>query len=137
MKMSIEMELPTGAKQPRVLHWYAGLGDYWALTKPEVNFLIVITTFAGFYLGYPKQSANFPLLLLVHSLLGTLLVASGTGTLKRGRAPTAIRFDHLPSFDLCFADDLQDLIGQRCRFARCVPVMLLWRGVFFVSNHAR
>jgi heme O synthase-like polyprenyltransferase len=25
--------------------------DYFALTKPEVNFLIVITTFAGFYLG--------------------------------------------------------------------------------------
>ena len=24
--------------------------DYWALTKPEVNFLIVITTLAGFYL---------------------------------------------------------------------------------------
>ena len=27
------------------------LSDYWALTKPEVNFLILITTFAGFYLG--------------------------------------------------------------------------------------
>jgi len=25
--------------------------DYFALTKPEVNFLIVVTTFAGFYLG--------------------------------------------------------------------------------------
>ena len=24
---------------------------YFALTKPEVNFLIVVTTFAGFYLG--------------------------------------------------------------------------------------
>jgi hypothetical protein len=27
------------------------LSDYWALTKPEVNFLILITTFVGFYLG--------------------------------------------------------------------------------------
>jgi len=25
--------------------------DYWALTKPEVNLMIVITTFAGFYLA--------------------------------------------------------------------------------------
>ena len=24
--------------------------DYWMLTKPEVNFLIVTTTLAGFYL---------------------------------------------------------------------------------------
>ena len=85
MKMSIDstLEVPTGAQQPRLLHWYAVLGDYWTLTKPEVNFLIVITTFAGFYLGYPKQSANFPLLLLVRSLLGTLLVASGTATLNQ------------------------------------------------------
>jgi heme O synthase-like polyprenyltransferase len=30
---------------------YAILSDYWVLTKPEVNFLIVITTFAGFYLA--------------------------------------------------------------------------------------
>ena len=27
------------------------LSDYWALTKPEVNFLIVVATFAGFCLG--------------------------------------------------------------------------------------
>ncbi len=27
------------------------LSDYWALTKPEVNFLILITTGVGFYLG--------------------------------------------------------------------------------------
>lgn len=77
------LEGPSGEQQPRALHLYAVLGDYWALTKPEVNLLIVITTFAGFYLGYPEQSARFPWLLLVHSLLGTLLVASGTGTLNQ------------------------------------------------------
>jgi hypothetical protein len=27
--------------------------DFLALTKPEVNFLIIIATFSGFYLGYP------------------------------------------------------------------------------------
>jgi heme o synthase len=59
------------------------VADYWALTKPEVNFLILITTFAGFYLGCAAQSRDFSLLLLVHTLLGTLLVASGTGTLNQ------------------------------------------------------
>jgi protoheme IX farnesyltransferase len=62
---------------------YAVLTDYWALTKPEVNFLIVLTTFAGFYLGYPTESHKFPLALLVHTLLGTLLIASGAGALNQ------------------------------------------------------
>jgi protoheme IX farnesyltransferase len=59
------------------------VSDYWALTKPEVNFLIVIATFTGFYLANPGQLGHFPLQLLVHTLLGTLLVASGTGSLNQ------------------------------------------------------
>jgi protoheme IX farnesyltransferase len=57
--------------------------DYWALTKPEVNLLIVITTFAGFYLGRGASWRNFPFLLMIHTLVGTLLVASGTGILNQ------------------------------------------------------
>jgi protoheme IX farnesyltransferase len=59
------------------------LSDYWALTKPEVNFLIVVTTFAGFYLANAVQSKEFPFLLSINAVLGTLLVASGTGTLNQ------------------------------------------------------
>ena len=59
------------------------LADYWALTKPEVNFLIVITTFAGFYLARAAGWRNFPIWLSINALLGTLLVASGTGTLNQ------------------------------------------------------
>jgi protoheme IX farnesyltransferase len=59
------------------------LGDYWALTKPEVNFLILVTTFAGFYLASQPGSDGFRILPVVHTLLGTLLVASGTGTLNQ------------------------------------------------------
>jgi heme o synthase len=59
------------------------LGDYWALTKPEVNFLILITTFAGFYLASKPGSGGFRILPAVHTLLGTLLVASGTATLNQ------------------------------------------------------
>lgn len=56
------------------------LGDYYALTKPEVNLLILMTTSAGYYLGSdgPLHVAR-----LVITLLGTLLVASGTATLNQ------------------------------------------------------
>jgi heme O synthase-like polyprenyltransferase len=36
------------------------LSGYWSLTKPEVNFLIVITAAAGFWLGVPASFEHFP-----------------------------------------------------------------------------
>ena len=68
---------------PRVSFDRSTLADYLSLTKPDVNFLILITTFAGFYLARPVGWQNFPLWLSIHALLGTLLVASGTGTLNQ------------------------------------------------------
>ncbi|HXJ87999.1 MAG TPA: heme o synthase [Candidatus Binatia bacterium] len=59
------------------------LSDYWALTKPEVNFLILITTFVGFYLGCASAGRPFSFFALFNTLLGTLLVASGTATLNQ------------------------------------------------------
>ena len=59
------------------------IADYWALTKPEINFLIAIAIVVGFYLGCPAQRNGFPFLLLIHTLLGTLLVASGAGALNQ------------------------------------------------------
>jgi len=59
------------------------LSDYWALTKPEVNFLILITTFVGFYLGCASAGRHFSFVALFNTLLGTLLVASGTATLNQ------------------------------------------------------
>src|SRR5881227_2350271 len=61
--------------------WTVVLADYWTLTKPEVNFLILITTFAGFYLASNPSHSRF--LLLFNTLVGTMLVASGTGTLNQ------------------------------------------------------
>ena len=85
--MTWASELDERAKRPvayflrgRFAAWGATLGDYWTLTKPEVNFLIVVTSLAGFYLG---SSGRLRLPLLVHTLLGTLLVASGTATLNQ------------------------------------------------------
>ncbi|HEX3354236.1 MAG: heme o synthase [Terriglobales bacterium] len=58
----------------------AKLRDYYALTKPEVNLLILMTTSAGYYLG-----STGPLRIgrLLITLAGTLLVASGTATLNQ------------------------------------------------------
>lgn len=54
--------------------------DYYTLTKPEVNLLILMTTSAGYYLAArgPLRVAG-----LLNTLLGTLLVASGTATLNQ------------------------------------------------------
>jgi heme o synthase len=59
------------------------VADYWALTKPEVNFLILITTFSGFWLAIPAAAGSVPVIRLVSTLIGTLLVAGGTGTLNQ------------------------------------------------------
>ena len=56
------------------------LRDYCTLTKPEVNLLILMTTSAGYYLA-----CRGPLNIvgLLNTLVGTLLVASGTATLNQ------------------------------------------------------
>jgi len=59
------------------------LSDYLVLTKPEVTFLIVFATFAGFYLSCAAQSRDVPFRLLINAVLGTLLVASGAGSLNQ------------------------------------------------------
>jgi heme o synthase len=56
------------------------LRDYYTLTKPEVNLLILMTTSAGYYLG---SRGPFHVLGLLNTLAGTLLVASGTATLNQ------------------------------------------------------
>jgi heme o synthase len=68
---------------PRLQAGSAVLADCWRPTKPEVNFLILITTFVGFYLALPSPRQHFPALLLMNTLLGTLMVASGTATLNQ------------------------------------------------------
>src|SRR5437763_5418965 len=61
-------------------NWRSTVADYWTLTKPEVNVLVLASTLAGFYLG---SRGPLSCLRLAHTLLGTLLVASGTATLNQ------------------------------------------------------
>jgi heme O synthase-like polyprenyltransferase len=44
------MNIATVTQPPFALRSCAAVNDYWALTKPEINFLIAIATLAGFYL---------------------------------------------------------------------------------------
>jgi heme o synthase len=71
------------AQERRAATFFSTASDYWALTKPEVNFLILITTFAGFYLASTSGPETFQSLLAFHTLLGTLLVAGGTAMLNQ------------------------------------------------------
>jgi heme o synthase len=77
------LEIRPSARSSLVATLRAAVPDFWALTKPEVNFLIVVATFAGFYLGLPPDVRAFPFGRLLNTLFGTLLVASGTGTLNQ------------------------------------------------------
>jgi heme o synthase len=79
----IVAELSPSARQERRRAGSTLLSDYWALTKPEVNFLILITTGVGFYLSCRNEARPFSFVALFNTLIGTLLVASGTGTLNQ------------------------------------------------------
>ena len=94
--------------------WTAVLADYWTLTKPEVNFLILITTFTGFYLASPPSHWRF--LLLFNTLVGTMLVASGTGTLNQ-------------YIERCFDAQMRRTARRPLPTGRINPSHALWFGV--------
>lgn len=54
--------------------------DYVTLTKPRVNLLVLVTTVIGFHLG---NRGGSDLGLLVHTALGTLLVACGAAAFNQ------------------------------------------------------
>lgn len=66
---------PTAPARPR-----RAWSDYLELTKPRLNLLVILTTLAGYYLGMPDGA---PLALLVHTVVGTTLVAGGASVLNQ------------------------------------------------------
>ena len=56
--------------------------SFWALTKPDINLLIAITVFLSFGLA-ARFPQNFPLLRLLNTEFGTLLVSSGAAVLNQ------------------------------------------------------
>ena len=69
-----------GSAAPSRILGRGQIADYIELTKPEVVWLILMSTGAGFYLG--SQGA-LDLLRLFYAVMGTALVAGGTGTLNQ------------------------------------------------------
>ena len=57
----------------------AKLNAYIALTKPDVSFLVLMTTGAGFYMG---ARGPMPWLHMLHVIFGTLMIAAGTAALN-------------------------------------------------------
>ena len=67
--------------KPVAARFFAVLADFWALTMPEINLLVLVATFMGFCLGSPAQIKGPQLLLLTQTPLGT----------RRGRAEPVFR----------------------------------------------
>ena len=59
---------------------YSRAGDFITLMKPRLNFLVLLTTAAAYSLGAGPDST---LISLVHTLLGTFLVAGGASALNQ------------------------------------------------------
>jgi heme o synthase len=57
--------------------------DYFALTKPRLNFLVVATSAAGYYLGAPGGAGEMDLLAMASAVAGTALVAGGAAVLNQ------------------------------------------------------
>ncbi|HXM99803.1 MAG TPA: heme o synthase [Candidatus Dormibacteraeota bacterium] len=52
---------------------------YLALTKPDVSFLVLMTTAAGYYMGV-RGTVNW--LHMIHVVVGTMIIAAGTAALN-------------------------------------------------------
>ena len=78
------IEIPlAGSLRPRGRLISRALAGYCALTKPDINSLIAIAVFVGFCMARSSTWRSFPFALLVHTVLGSLLVASGSGVLNQ------------------------------------------------------
>ncbi len=67
------------------------VADFVELTKPRITFFVVLTAFVGFVIGSRCGLAELQAGLLLHTLFGTALVASGTSAFNQLReaAPDA------------------------------------------------
>ncbi len=73
------MRMPAPAV-PTLVAPQSALWDYLELTKPSVVWLILMSTAVGYYVGAADPVSY---LLLLHTLLGTALLAGGTGALNQ------------------------------------------------------
>jgi protoheme IX farnesyltransferase len=68
------------ASMPLIVRRSGSVGDYVALTKPRLNFLVLVTSAAGYYLGAPTGPHLLP---MAQAVAGTALVAGGAAVLNQ------------------------------------------------------
>src|ERR671913_458439 len=69
------VELPHVTSKPA-----SRVADFVMLTKPRLNLLVLMTTLTGLYLAAPD---GVPPAILLHTLIGTALVAGGAAALNQ------------------------------------------------------
>jgi len=104
-------------QHPRSVARSDTLSDYWALTKPEINFLIAFTTAAGFWMGVPASASHFQWVSLLNTLLGTMLVSSGAAALNQ-------------LIELRYDVQMRRTARRPLASGRIAPTYALWFGVF-------
>ena len=104
-------------QHPRSFARSRALSDYWALTKPEINFLIAFTTAAGFWMGVPASASHFQWVSLLNTLLGTMLVSSGAAALNQ-------------LIELRYDSQMRRTARRPLASGRIAPTPALWFGVF-------
>jgi heme o synthase len=109
---ALDMEVP----RPRSLARPSVLSDYWSLTKPEINFLIAITTAAGFWMASPGYLSHFPWASLLNTLVGTMFVASGAASLNQ-------------LIELRFDAQMRRTARRPLASGRIQPFSALWFGI--------
>lgn len=72
--------LPIPAATAPIARSVSMSSDFWSLTKPRLNLLVLITTLGGLYLAAPE---GVPLQVVFHALFGTALVAGGAAALNQ------------------------------------------------------
>jgi protoheme IX farnesyltransferase len=110
--------------------------DYIELTKPRITWLILMSTGIGYFFGLPSHAwREINWLLLLHTILGTGLIASGTAALNQWYERAADRKMHrtagrpLPSGRLT--------AGRALAFGIALSVagfVELWLGVNLLSG---
>src|SRR3954449_10313576 len=72
---------PSSATTAAASRWV----DFYELTKPRMNFLVLVTTLVGFYMASGHASADGRLnwVLLLPTLIGTALCAAGASVLNQ------------------------------------------------------
>src|SRR5215468_679563 len=109
--------LDIAVRYPRSVVRSSVLSDYWALTKPEINFLIAFTTAAGFWMGVPVSALHFQWVCMFQTLLGTMLVSSGAAALNQ-------------LIELRYDGQMHRTARRPLASGRIAPTHALWFGVW-------